>query len=511
MSEQNNIGNNKRIAKNTIFLYIRLLISLCIGLYTGRAILDALGVSDYGVYNVVVGFVSMLSILTGNLRSASTRFITFELGTGKKDRLRRTFATLNVVSLVFAAVVFVIGETVGPWLVRNFLDIPTDRIETAIWVFQFSLVAFMIDLWAIPYSAVVNAHEHMNFFALIGILESIARLGIVFLLYTTMCDRLLLYSILMLCVSVSVRIVWGLYCNRNFAEVQGGLLFDKQIFKSIFSYSVWVMIGTSSSVVKEQGVNILINKFFGVLMNAPRGLALQITGVLGQFSNNIGAAIIPQITKSYASGDIKRSVTLTNAMLKAQCFLLLIIGLPVFIEIDYILKLWLKEVPLYTSTFAQWAIILILARTIHNSQVPLLLAIGKVKVAQICGGSIILFNIPIGIIALQLDCPAVSTMMIGSALEIVAALNTSIFIKKYEPYSISVFFIKSVFPIVVIALLTYYIVDCFKCIIAEDSLFGFVLIFILSTFTLTFFEYIILLNQRERLFVKQFIKKRIHR
>lgn len=506
-----NSSNNKRIAKNTVYLYARLLVSLCIGLYTSRAILDALGVTDYGIYNVVAGFVSMLSILTGNLRSASTRFITFELGAGDKDKLRRTFATLNVESLIFAAIVFILGEAFGPWLVQNFLDIPPERISTALWVFQFSLLAFMIDLWAIPYSAVVNAHEHMNFFALMGIFESLARLGIVYMLYTTIHDRLFLYSVLILCVSMTVRIVWGWYCNRNFEEVRGRILFDKDIFKSIFSYSVWVMIGTSSSVVKEQGVNILINKFFGVLMNAPRGLALQITGVVGQFSNNIGAAIVPQITKSYAAGDLNRSVTLTNTMVKAQCFLLLIIGIPVMLEIDWILDLWLKEVPLYTAIFAQWAVILILARTIHNSQGPLLLAIGKVRAAQICGGSIILMNIPIGIIALKLGSPAVSTMVIGAVLELCAALNTSLFIKKYEPYSISGFFIKSVFPILVVAVCAYLIGDSIKLVIPESSLFRSVATAILSTITLLILGYVVLLNKHEKVILKDFIIKKIKR
>lgn len=501
--------NNKRIAKNTVYLFLRMLVSLFIGLYTSRAILDALGVQDYGIYNVVGGFVALLSILTGNLQSASARFITFELGAGDINRLIRTFSTLIALSLIFAGIILILGETIGLWLIKTYLVIPVDRLNIALWVYQFSLLAFLVNIWAIPYSAVVNAHEHMNFFALMGIIESFAKLGIVFLLYIIPIDTLWLYGFLMFFVSLGIRFGWGVYCKKHFEEVNGGLHIDKSVFKNIFFYSAWVTIGTSSGVLKEQGVNILINRFFGVLMNAPRGLATQVMGLITQFANNISAAIVPQITKSYASGNQARAISLTYGMAKAQSVMMLICAIPVFFETDYLLSVWLKDVPNYTSIFVRWAIILAICRTIHNSQVPLYLAIGKIRTVQIIGGSIIMMNIPIGYVFLKMGYPPESTMIIGAILELCATINVSIFLNRYIGYSLWNFYVKTILPILFVGFCSLIPPYFFKTLNISNGFFELLAVTCIAVISVCILSYIILLNRIEKNAMLDFVKNKI--
>ena len=275
-----NTSDNRRMAKNTVYLYLRMLITLAISLYTSRAFLDALGVEDYGIYDVVGGFVTIFSVLVGSLRSAAQRFITFSLGAGDITEQKKTFATFESLFLIMAVILFLVIEIVGLTSLDSVLNIPQERLDVAYFVFHCSTITFVINLIAVPYNSAVLAHERMNFFALVSIGESFARLGLAFLLYWTDFDHLIVYSVVLCLISICIRLLYSIYCKKHFDETRVKLSIDKDIFKKVFSYSVWVTIGTSSAVFKEQGVNLVINSFFGVAMNAARGISNHISGVV---------------------------------------------------------------------------------------------------------------------------------------------------------------------------------------------------------------------------------------
>ena len=318
----NTSNDNKRIVKNSALLYVRMFITLCIGLYTSRAFLDALGAEDYGIYNIVAGFVSMLSIFTSTITSAAQRFITFEIGTGNKEKLKDTFSTFIIVLLLIGVFIILVGEIFGPSAIEKYLVIPKDRMGAAIFVFHCSLLSFVITLISVPYTADVIAHERMNFYAYISIGEAVLKLLFAISLYYIPFDLLKVYALYMVSIGIIVRIIYRIYCKKRFEETRWRFVIKKQILKEVFSYSVWVTLGASSAILKEQGVNVLVNRFFGVLMNTARGVSMQVYGIVNQFATNIGSAITPQITKSYASGDIKRAVKLTFFLAKSQALVL---------------------------------------------------------------------------------------------------------------------------------------------------------------------------------------------
>ena len=319
-----NSANNKRIAKNTIYLYIRMLVSLLIGLYTSRVFLEALGVEDYGIYNIVGGFVALFAILTNTIRSAAQRFITYALGQGDSIKLRQTFSTFITLYIIVAIGIFLIGEIIGILALNKILVLPENRLNAAYFVYHCSLFVFSINLVAIPYNACIVAHEKMSFYAIISVGESIVKLLIAYLLFISPFDTLKTYAFLLGISSLLVLTICMVYCKIRFSEVNGRFVINKPIFKEIFSYSAWVIIGSSSVVVKEQGVNLVINRFCGVAMNAAKGVSMQVEHVVSAFATNIGTAITPQITKSYASGDIGRAIRLTFLMAKIRWIVLVL-------------------------------------------------------------------------------------------------------------------------------------------------------------------------------------------
>ena len=450
---ENHSDDNKRIVKNTIYLYIRLIISILIGLYTSRAFLDALGVEDYGIYNVVGGFVTMLSVFTASITSAAQRFITYALGKEDEDNLKKTFSTFASLYIIVAIFIFLLGESLSGVVMEHLLKIPEDRVSAGYWVYHLSLLAFSINLMAIPYTASVISHERINFYALISIGESVFKLVIVFLLYTTTYDRLIVYATLLCAVSVTIRFIYSVYCRRHFAEAKYKFGIDKGVFKDVFSYSVWVIIGSSSAVFKEQGVNVVINMFCGVLMNAARGVSVQVSNIVNNFTASLGTAISPQITKSYAAGELDRSIRLTFLLAKVQGVLLLLLSLPVIIETDYLLNLWLVDVPDYAVTFTRWGLILCIARTLDGAVVPLNLATGKVKWVQITAGCVMLLNLPLSYIALKMGFEPVSTMVIGVVIEFVVLYIVTLFLRKNANFPVWAFFKESIISVVLTGLL----------------------------------------------------------
>lgn len=501
--------NNKRIAKNTFYLYIRLIVSLFVGLYVSRVVLDALGIKDFGIYNIVGGFVSMLAIFTGSITSAANRFITFELGRGDTEVLKKTFSTIITLLVLMAMTVFVAGEFIGMFFIDRILVIPPDRMEAAYFVFHLSLLAFGINLVSVPYMAAVTAHEKMNFFALVSIFESVAKLVIVYLLYLSPFDRLKSYAVLLVVVGGIIRIVYGIYCNRHFPETHFSFQIDRGVFKNIFSYSFWVTIGASSGILKEQGVNVIINMFYGVVMNASRGISMQVSGAINQFSNNIATAIQPQITKSYAVGDLNRSIDLTLILMKAQGIMLLLISLPLFLEMDYVLKLWLGDVPYYAVTFTRWSLILCYVRTLESAHGALYLATGKVRNLQIVGGGLMLLTLPFSYFFLKWGYEPVTTMMIGTVLEVVTMFVAFGYLRQIVGFPLRRLFCEALLPLVLTISLSLVPPLTVKYQIPEECLDRFVVVTLASALSTALFSYLIILNKKEKSFIVVTIKNKL--
>ena len=375
--------NNKRVAKNTLYLYIRMIFTMCVSLYTSRVILNALGVEDYGVYNVVGGIVGLFTILSGSLSAAVSRYLTFELGQGNIVRLKKIFCTSVNVQLLIGLLIIVLVETVGWWFLNYQMDIPKTRLFAANVVLQISCMTFFINLLSIPYNAAIIAHEKMSAFAYIGICEALLKLLVAFLILWNPIDKLIYYAMLMAFISILIRLLYGSYCKYHFEECTYNLVWDKKLLRQMCGFAGWNFFGNAAYILNTQGVNMLINIFFGVTFNAAQGIASQAQAAILQFVNNFTTALNPQITKSYAKGDKDYLFSLICKGAKYTFFLLLIITLPFFVETEYILHLWLGTVPDYASVFLRLMLLSSYMTIIGNTALTAINATGKVKNYQL--------------------------------------------------------------------------------------------------------------------------------
>lgn len=394
-------GRSKRIAKNSLLLYIRTLFVLLINLYTSRVILHTLGVVDYGVYNVVGGVIVMLGYLTNSLSGASSRYITYDLGTGDMNLMRKTFGNILSIHFCMAGVVIIVAETLGLWFVLTQLNIPVERQTAAFWVYQCAILSSVVSLIGVPYNAAIVAHERMSAFAYISIIDAILKLLIAFLILFVSFDRLIVYSILFLCIQIFDRIVYGLYCTRYFEETKVKMTYDRNLFHEIFSFAGWTMIGNVAAMGSTQGLNMLLNIFFGPVVNAARGIAVQVQSACQQFCSNFQMALNPQLTKSYAQGDLEYMHKLLIRSSKFSFFILFIIVLPLILEADFVLKLWLGVVPEYTVTFVRLMLIISLMSTLSNPIIVSVHATGIIKKFQLIEGIMLLTIVPISYVLLK--------------------------------------------------------------------------------------------------------------
>lgn len=393
--------NNRRIAKNTLLLYIRMLLIIIVGLYTSRVVLNTLGVTDYGIYNVVGGIVSMLAFLNSAMVAASQRFISFELGTGNLERLKKVFCTSVSIHIALAVIILLIAESIGLWFVNTHLNIPLERMTAANWVYQCSILTLILTVVSVPYNSCIVAHEHMKAFAYVSIVEAVLKLLIVYILLVGNIDKLILYAILVAGVALIVRIIYGIYCKRHFEECSYHFVFDRKLFKEMFAFAGWSVIGNWGFSFKDQGSNIILNLFFGTVVNAARGVVMQVNGIISNFSSNFTMALNPQITKQYAAGDVESSMKLVYAGCRYSFYLLLLITVPVMINREYLLKLWLGNVPEYTSQFLMLVLISTLINVMSSTIVTALQATGKIKVFQITICLIMLSELPLAYLILK--------------------------------------------------------------------------------------------------------------
>lgn len=389
-----------------------------VSLYTSRIILANLGVEDYGIYNVVGGVVAMFTMISGSLSSAISRFITFELGKGNQERLNTIFSTSVIIQVLIGIIIAILVETVGVWFLANKMVIPADRLVAAKWVLQFSLITLIINLISIPYNAAIIAHERMSAFAYISIIEASGKLAIAYLITISPIDKLIFYAILMCLVALIVRMVYGIYCKRHFEECKFRWVFDKHLLKEMFGFAGWNFIGSSSVLLRDQGVNILLNMFGGPAVNAARGISMQVMNAVTQFSANFMTAINPQITKSYANDDREYLMTLIFQGARLSFYMLLILSLPILLNTNYILTIWLKTVPDHTVLFVQLSLIFGMTQAIQAPLITAILATGNLRNIQITVGLIQMINLPISYGMLKYGMLPETVMMIAIILSV---------------------------------------------------------------------------------------------
>ncbi len=429
--------NNKRIAKNTLLLYFRMLFLMLISLYTSRVILHALGVTDYGIYNVVGGFVSMFALISSALTSACSRFLNYEMGKGDMERQKVVFSTALSIQWGLAIIVAVLAEVIGVWYVNNIMVLPPERLEAANWCFQFSVFNFCMNLITVPYNASIVAHERMKAFAYVSIYQGLAILAISFLVSWSPIDRLVFYAFMLLVVQFTVRYAYQVYCRRNFQECTYIRVFDKPLFKHMFSYSLWHLVGNGSAILKGHGVNIVLNFFFGPTVNAARAVANQVDHAVNQFASNFMMAINPQITQSYSRGDLKSMFQLVNRGSRFSFYLLFILALPVIINTDYILHFWLKEIPDHTVPFIQLTLISMMIGSVSRSLMTAQNATGKVRNYQLIVGGILMLNLPLSYFFLWFGMMPEIVVVVAIIVEILAFLARMYMlpftIKEFQP------------------------------------------------------------------------------
>lgn len=394
--------NSRRIAKNTLLLYVRMLFTMAIGLYTSRVVLNTLGVTDYGIYNVVGGVISLLGFITSSMAGASSRYITYDLGKGDMAVMKRTFGNIISIHFVLAGVVFIVGETLGLWFVLNKLQIPSERMTAAFWVYQFSVFSAILGVVSVPYNAAIIAHERMKAFAYIGIVDALLKLLIVYLLLVVPYDKLIVYAMLLFCVQVFDRVVYGWYCVRNFEEARAKCTFDKGLFKKIFGFAAWTMNGNLAIIGYTQGINILLNLFFGPAVNAARSIAVQVQFVVQSFCGNFQTALNPQLTKSYEKNELGYMHNLLKRSSKFSFFILFFIALPLMLEASLVLGWWLGMVPEHTVNFLRLVLCSSILVTLSNPLVVSVHATGNLKKFQLVEGTMLLSIVPIAYLLLKL-------------------------------------------------------------------------------------------------------------
>lgn len=425
-------ANNRRIAKNTLMLYMRMLFGMLVSLYTSRVLLNALGVEDYGISSAVGGFVAMFSLISNSLSSAISRFLTFELGTGDRQRLSRVFSTSILVQITLALVIIILSETVGLWFLHNKMTIPTDRMTAANVVYQASIVSFVFGLLSVPYGASIISHEKMGVFAFFGIFDVISKLVIVLIIaYCSFVkDRLIVYSLLLVFLSLTMQSIYILFCRRNFEECRISLIFDKGIFKEMGAFATWNFIGCTAGLLKDQGVNLLYNVFVGPVLNAARGIAGSVNNAVTSFANNFMTALNPQITKLYAAGDLKYAHSLVERGSRFSFYIILFFAVPILLETEFILGIWLGHYPEHSIDFVRLTLMLSLIGTLSNTLINLQNATGKIRNYQIVVGGILLLNFPLSYLCLKQGMDPESTYIVAIFVDIACLFARLLFLRK---------------------------------------------------------------------------------
>ena len=492
-----NNRNSKLVAKNSLFLFIRMLLVTVVGLYTSRVILDVLGVSDFGIYNVVGGIVVFFTFLQQALNNATYRFFTYALGESDMEKLRRTFSMSLNLHFLLALIVFVFSELIGVWLLNNYLVIPPERLFAANVVYQLSICSLCVNIIKTPYNSSIIAHEKMSFFAYTSILEVILKLVIVLLLYHISFDKLSAYAVLIFVVDVFLCGLYYLYCKKLFSECTYFKFWDRAMLVNMFKYSGWSIIVNMADVSVTQSVVVFFNVFFGVVTNAALGVANQVTSKVCLFLNSFTQAFNPQIIKAYARNDTHYFFNLIYSTSKLSYYLLLLVCLPLLLNIDFILTVWLVEVPQDTSTLIFYTILYAL---VDAYSAPLWISVhatGNLKTHQLLMSSIKIINIPLAYLMLKFGLGAWTVLALKAFLNFVCSIARTIYMKRLISLSLIQYCTSVFLPISFVTVLSVP-VPFFVASMQEDGWIKLLLSTAVSLLFICFFVFYIGLNKRER-------------
>lgn len=505
MSENNQNINNKRIAKNTMLLYGRMLLLMAISLYTSRVILNALGVEDYGIYNIVGGVVAMFSMLSGSLSAAISRFITFELGKGNKENLAKVFSASVTIQLGICAIVILLAETVGLWFLNSKMVIPENRLYAANWVYQLSLVTFVISLVSIPYNAAIIAHERMSAFAYISIFEAVNKLIVAYFIIISPFDKLIFYAIMIAMIAISIRLIYGVYCKKRFEECTYHFIYDHELLKQMFGFAGWNFIGASSALLRDQGGNIVINLFCGPAVNAARGIAFQVNTAVHSFVTNFMTALNPQITKSYASGDYQYMMTLIFQGARLSYYILLLLSLPVIVNTHYILHIWLGQVPEHTVLFVQLVLIFGMCESISSPLITAMLATGKIRNYQLVVGGFQMLNLPVSYILLRFGAIPETVLIVAIVISQLCLVSRLYMLRGLIGLKARDF-IKKVYANVIEVTILSVIVPFLLAIVLNNGFLNFIVLSIITVVSTLLVVFYVGCTMEERQFVVSKVK-----
>lgn len=502
--------NNKRIAKNTLLLYFRMTITMLVQLYTSRIVLNSLGVTDYGIYNVVGGAATMFNFLNGAMANASQRYITITLGRGDKKQLHDIFCTTMNIHLIMAGIILVLAEVIGLWFLYTQMQISSERLGAAFWVFQCSILASIVAIISVPYTSAIIAHERMSAFAYIGIVNVTLKLIIAYLLSIVPFDHLKFYATLILLVQIIICFCYTYYCKRNLIETRFCLMWDKKLTKEISSFAGWSLSGNLSVMCYSQGIDMLLNVFYGPVVNAARAISGQVQGAINQFVTNFQTALNPQIMKSFAQSNTTYLYSLINRGARFSYYLMFILVLPITIEAGPVLTVWLKNVPADTIVFLRITLFTGLIYTLSNPLIIFNQATGKVKVFQIVSSIILIMILPISYICMKIGCPAWSVFIVHFTMEFIA-----LFVRLYMLHRITEFsifnYIQQVL-LVVLAVTTAAIpLPLLVYFILPDTIIFALVVCATSVFCAAFSIYFIGMSSNERAFILGNIKSKILR
>lgn len=478
---------------------------MLVSLYTNRVVLNTLGVEDYGIYNVVGGVVAMFGFINGAMSTSTQRYITFELGRGDAKSLHKVFNTSVIIHALLSVLIVVLAETIGLWFFYCEMVIPQERLNAAMWVYQFSVLASIVMIMSVPYNAAIVAHERMSAFAYISVLEAVLKLLIVYLLQIGDVDRLVLYAVLIFAVQLGIRMVYSIYCNRHFEETKFHWQWDKTLFCEMLGFAGWNLWGCCASATFTHGLNLLLNTFFGPVVNAARGIAVQVQAAVSQFSINFQTAINPQIIKSYAVNDYVYMHSLIFRSSKFTFCLLLILSLPVMFETGTILQLWLKTVPEHTVMFIRLMLCVTIIDSVANPLMVSAAASGRVKLYQGVVGGILLCILPISYIVLRLGGDPASVFVVHLCVCIVAFVVRLYIIRPIIKLPLRMYCRYVLLPCLIVTLLSIVFPIFIKNILSE-GIFSFLIVCLSSFVSVALVTYWVGLNLSERDFIRRKVR-----
>lgn len=504
-------ANSRRIAKNTVMLYVRMLLMMAVTLYTSRVILDVLGVDDYGIYSLVAGFVTLFAFVSQALNNAIQRYLNIALGKGNKQYFQSIFSTSINIFLLLSLIVLMVGETFGIWFVNTQLNVAVERMSATRWVFHFSILVFIFSMIRVPYNAAIIAHEEMGFYAFISIIEVLLRLGVVFLLQFFDYDKLILYAVLYFVTILIVNAIYHLYCLRMFKECKYVFIWDKRLFKELLSFSGWSLIGQVAVIGRSQGENFLINHYHSVAVNAAQGVSNQVTGAVNQFVSNFQTAFNPQLIQTYAAGEMKEHVLLLYRACKFSYLLLFILVIPVASNIDIILSTWLTVVPQYSREFCIVGLGAFLLLALSSPLTTTVYAHGDIKKYNISIALTHTVGLIMSFVVLKIGLAPYSIAVVSVFVQIFILIIRLYYSSRICPIGLIHFFKDVIVPIAVVSLLSLILPIVIYIMSSGFNFWETVGICIVEVLWVAGITYVIGLNKNEKQFVLTTIRKTLHK